>query len=56
MRNSTTRSEGMPEGGSDPFAFPQRDAMMAGANQMALMWTIPLRAMMVVMTEAMHRR
>ncbi|MEM6488374.1 MAG: hypothetical protein AAF677_08920 [Pseudomonadota bacterium] len=37
---------------SDPFAFPAQAAMDAATKHFALMWSLPLRTMMVVMSEA----
>ncbi|MEL6209486.1 MAG: hypothetical protein AAFR44_04765 [Pseudomonadota bacterium] len=37
---------------SEPFAFAPTDQYTAGARSMAMLMTIPMRAMMVVMGEA----
>ncbi|MEL6197714.1 MAG: hypothetical protein AAFT19_07695 [Pseudomonadota bacterium] len=43
---------------SEPFTFAATDQYSAGARHIAALWAMPMRAMMVVMSEAVggHRR
>ncbi|MEO0823189.1 MAG: hypothetical protein AAF074_22560 [Pseudomonadota bacterium] len=42
----------VPTAMSEPFAFAAPDAMAAAAQNMALFWSVPMRAMMVVLSAA----
>ena len=52
-RPDTTRATSV---GFEPFAFSAADGMTAGLQQFALMWSVPFRAFMVVMSEATNPR
>ncbi|MEM9784114.1 MAG: hypothetical protein AAF899_16775 [Pseudomonadota bacterium] len=51
MTRSSKPSEHLPGGSTDAFAFGDQAQVAAGLRQMALMWSLPMRAMMVVMSE-----
>lgn len=56
MSNATTRraESRVPTAASEPFRFAATDGFGAGAKGLALMWTLPMRTMMVVLGEAMY--
>jgi hypothetical protein len=60
MSDVTTRraEQHAPSAATEPFRFGASDGFAAGAKGFALMWTLPMRTMMVVLGEAMapHRR
>lgn len=52
MACSTKTTEYLPGGSTDAFAFGDQAQVAAGLRQMTLMWSMPMRAMMIVMSEA----
>jgi len=41
-----------PKAQTEPFTFAAGEGFAAGAKSVAMMWSVPLRAMMIVMSEA----
>jgi hypothetical protein len=58
MSNATdgNAARNVPSAATEPFRFAAPEGFEAGAKGLALMWTLPMRTMMVVLGEAMNPR
>lgn len=52
--NTRPAMQGTPTVESEPFRFAAPEGVSAAAKGLALMWTLPMRATMVVLGEAMQ--
>ncbi|MGF1553454.1 MAG: hypothetical protein ACFBWO_13295 [Paracoccaceae bacterium] len=48
----STAARNAPSATTEPFRFAAPEGFEAGAKSLALMWTLPMRTMMVVLGEA----